>query len=71
MIMKRTVAVNIYNGRWDILDDLRVVELSDQELFEFGENPKAAIAAAANRGRRIVAKPPTVDPIEPIDWNLL
>ena len=71
MIMKRTVAVNIYNGRWDILDALRVVELSDQELFEFGENPKAAIAAAANRGRRIVAEPPIVDPIEPIDWNLL
>jgi len=23
--MSRTVAINIYNGRWDILDDLRIV----------------------------------------------
>jgi len=69
--MSRTVAINIYNGRWDILDDLRIVELSDDELFAFGENPKKAIEAAANRGRRIDVTPPTDSPIEPVDWNLL
>lgn len=69
--MSRTVAINIYNGRWDILDDLRLIELTDEELFAFGEHPKKAIEAAANRGRRIDAKPPTNQPIEPVDWNFL
>jgi len=68
---QRIVVINVYSGRWDILDDLRIVELSDQELFELGENPKAAISAAANRGRRIVANPLIANPTEPIDWSLL
>jgi len=70
---KHTVAINVYDGRWTLLDDLRVVELTDQELFDFGENSKKAIEAAANRGRR-VAKTATVastDPVEPVDWNVL
>lgn len=69
--MTHVVAINIYDGKWSITDDLRIVELSDDELFAFGENPKKAIEAAANRGRRIDAKPPTNQPIEPVDWNLL
>ena len=69
--MSRTVVINIYNGRWDILDDLRLIELTDDELFAFGEHPKNAIEAAANRGQRIDVKPLTNQPTEPVDWNLL
>jgi hypothetical protein len=70
---KHTVAINVYDGRWTLLDDLRIVELTDQELFDFGENWKLAIEAAANRGRR-VAETATVssnDSNNPVDWGLM
>jgi hypothetical protein len=70
---KHTVAINVYDGRWTLVDDLRIVELTDQELFDFGENWKLAIEAAANRGCRI-AETATVSPNEspnPVDWGLM
>ena len=70
---KHTVAINVYDGRWTLVDDLRIVELTDQELFDFGENWKLAIEAAANRGRR-VAETATVssnDSNNPVDWGLM
>lgn len=70
---QHTVAINVYDGRWTLLDDLRIVELTDQELFDFGENPKKAIEAAANRGRRVaqIATVANTEPVEPVDWNVL
>jgi hypothetical protein len=70
---KNIVAINVYNGRWTLLDDLRIVELTDQELFDLGENWKLAVEAAANRGRRI-AETAIVSPNElpnPVDWGLM
>jgi hypothetical protein len=70
---KHTVAINVYDGRWTLLDDLRVVELTDQELFDLGENWKLAVEAAANRGRRVApsATVSNTEPAEPVDWNVL
>jgi len=70
---KHTVAINVYDGRWTLLDDLRVVELTDQELFDLGENWKLAVEAAANRGRRVAlsATVSSTEPAEPVDWNVL
>lgn len=72
-INKNTVAINVYDGRWTLLDDLRVVELTDQELFDLGENWKLAVEAAANRGRRVTqtATVASAEPVEPVDWNVL
>jgi hypothetical protein len=70
---KHIVAINVYDGRWTLLGDLRVVALTDQELFDLGESKKSAIATAANRGRRIAETESvaTFERAEPVDWNVL
>ena len=72
-INKHTIAINIYTGRWTLLEDIRVTEVTDREIRDIDQNRKLGIAVAANRGRSVAlsATVTTTEPTEPVDWNVL
>lgn len=61
-----TIAINIYNGNWTMLADLRLLEATDQELQLMEENHKLAIDVAANFGKRFEIPTKVDPPVQPI-----
>lgn len=64
--MSYQIAINVYSGHWTLLEDLRSIVVSDDEIKMIDEDPKLGKEIASNFGKRIELEQATEPAKQPV-----